>query len=708
VSETTDAGSTSGASGQWYLKIDDGSVFGPVDTAALKQWARQGRIAPGNEISRDSKTWLAPESVPELEMCWKVELRNGTFYGPLNLRTLADLVEDGTVSEDARLVNVSSGEESTVAGKRDAIFSPHGRVEVSESDGGEAAARAQDKSEGKASDRVRIRHGVRGGQRDAIAELQAREQIDQLRKRLARTEATLEQTQRELDYEKTRHAYARDELAQRKAELASRVELSKKDTESLMAKLRRAEEELEKRTQGFRRQAQEGNNREAEFEQSVQSLNDRLAESYAEIDTLQAEVEAEKKSRAGALELASTAQNELKSRIDVLSAELKDARSLAATTEEARAQTAKHLEQAKADAAAKQDALAVVRKALDDEKARVGEARARISALERDVAARNEGIARAAETEKRLMEDARRLSQQHESLVAKHTELAAQREKQVGELSGRISELEALLRTARAESEAAAARLEDEKALSEALQKSLHEVETRERKKGETFKQVLLERANRMEKQLEVERGFFEVLREESLKKQELIEGHILEIHQMIGGELEEQREEFNRQKEAVAKLAEVEKTLIEERTSREQALKQVEKERSELEASVRRLNAQADAQTEQLRQLEEHRKALREVRSEAREKERLLQQKDKSYSEEVGRLKQKEAALNRQIEEVRRGAKATAVKLEQTQKELVRNRKQAVSGVSSAGDSESGESQTSVSPEDGNPGSAE
>ena len=77
----------------WFLKIDDGSVFGPVDPKDLRSWAEQGRIAPGNLVSQDQKDWKAAELIPELEMFWMVELVDGTFFGPLNLCALADLIQ---------------------------------------------------------------------------------------------------------------------------------------------------------------------------------------------------------------------------------------------------------------------------------------------------------------------------------------------------------------------------------------------------------------------------------------------------------------------------------------------------------------------------------------------------------------------------------------------------------------------------------------
>ena len=83
---------------EWFLKIDEGDIFGPVDTASLKEWACDGRVTPGNQISDDRKSWINAEKIPELEMLWMVELGDGSFYGPLNIAALADLIADDAVS----------------------------------------------------------------------------------------------------------------------------------------------------------------------------------------------------------------------------------------------------------------------------------------------------------------------------------------------------------------------------------------------------------------------------------------------------------------------------------------------------------------------------------------------------------------------------------------------------------------------------------
>lgn len=96
----------------WFLKIHDGTIFGPVPLKGLRSWAEQGRIAPGNLISKDKETWIQTETLPALGLTWWVERKEGTVQGPFNKQAIDLLIKDGTIPEDARLVERSI-EEST-------------------------------------------------------------------------------------------------------------------------------------------------------------------------------------------------------------------------------------------------------------------------------------------------------------------------------------------------------------------------------------------------------------------------------------------------------------------------------------------------------------------------------------------------------------------------------------------------------------------
>ena len=95
----------------WYLKRIDGEVYGPVGLPTLQQWATDGRVAPDDKISEDQEKWAPASDFPELSMEWKVELRDGSAYGPIHLLALRDLIHDGSVSRRAKIKHKQSGEE---------------------------------------------------------------------------------------------------------------------------------------------------------------------------------------------------------------------------------------------------------------------------------------------------------------------------------------------------------------------------------------------------------------------------------------------------------------------------------------------------------------------------------------------------------------------------------------------------------------------
>ena len=89
----------------WFLRIASGVVFGPVPTKALRLWAEQGRVQPGNEISLDRKNWIPAPSLEELDIVWYLEDSQGNLTGPFNKRAAEKLISDGRVGEGTSIVH---------------------------------------------------------------------------------------------------------------------------------------------------------------------------------------------------------------------------------------------------------------------------------------------------------------------------------------------------------------------------------------------------------------------------------------------------------------------------------------------------------------------------------------------------------------------------------------------------------------------------
>ena len=89
--------------GQWYLRTQD-ETFGPESREQLIEWARVGRIQPGQEISDDNEIWRRVEDVPFLDMRFSIDLGDGNPRGPFNKAAAEALLSSGRLPPTATLV----------------------------------------------------------------------------------------------------------------------------------------------------------------------------------------------------------------------------------------------------------------------------------------------------------------------------------------------------------------------------------------------------------------------------------------------------------------------------------------------------------------------------------------------------------------------------------------------------------------------------
>jgi hypothetical protein len=93
--ETGDDGPAS-----WRVKkIADQSIYGPVDTEMLKEWANSAQIAPEDMIDESDDIWRPAPDIDFLEMLWQVKLPGGEVYGPTTVGTLREFINEGLVNE---------------------------------------------------------------------------------------------------------------------------------------------------------------------------------------------------------------------------------------------------------------------------------------------------------------------------------------------------------------------------------------------------------------------------------------------------------------------------------------------------------------------------------------------------------------------------------------------------------------------------------
>ena len=90
---------------KWYLRTQD-DVFGPETESKLVEWARLGRIMPGQEVSDDNLVWRRVEEVPMLDMRFSIDIGDGKPRGPFNRVAAEALLASGRLPAESKLVEM--------------------------------------------------------------------------------------------------------------------------------------------------------------------------------------------------------------------------------------------------------------------------------------------------------------------------------------------------------------------------------------------------------------------------------------------------------------------------------------------------------------------------------------------------------------------------------------------------------------------------
>lgn len=88
---------------KWYLRTQD-ETFGPETREKLIEWAKMGRIQPGQDVSDDNELWQKVEDVPFLDMRFSIDIGDGNPRGPFNRAAAEALLASGRLPPTATLV----------------------------------------------------------------------------------------------------------------------------------------------------------------------------------------------------------------------------------------------------------------------------------------------------------------------------------------------------------------------------------------------------------------------------------------------------------------------------------------------------------------------------------------------------------------------------------------------------------------------------
>ena len=126
---------------KWYLRTPD-ETFGPETAARLVEWAKLGRIQPGQEVSDDNETWRRVEDVPFLDLRFSIDLGDGNPRGPFNRAAAEALLASGRLPASATLVETRAPFEAEEVGTDAPTAEPEPAKESGETPTAEPAAAA--------------------------------------------------------------------------------------------------------------------------------------------------------------------------------------------------------------------------------------------------------------------------------------------------------------------------------------------------------------------------------------------------------------------------------------------------------------------------------------------------------------------------------------------------------------------------------------
>ena len=100
----------------WFLmKHEDGSEFGPISLAQLREWAKGAKVSPLDKVSNDGSTWVKAPMIPDLEMDYLIEVSPDQYYGPTTLEAVKEFLEVGEIQTDSVITNCRNGSQRPVS-----------------------------------------------------------------------------------------------------------------------------------------------------------------------------------------------------------------------------------------------------------------------------------------------------------------------------------------------------------------------------------------------------------------------------------------------------------------------------------------------------------------------------------------------------------------------------------------------------------------
>ena len=249
---------------RWYLRTQN-DTFGPESEAKLIEWAKLGRIQPGQEISDDNVIWHRVEDMAFLDMRFSIDIGDGNPRGPFNRAAAEALLASGRLPKTSTLVEV-----------REPFPAEAGREPVGEKQPVEEPAPVEEPGEGGAEESPVVKP------EEPTPEVKVIEKVVVDETRVKELEGLLDEERRH-----TGELQNRLDEASRNAAEASKA--AKELENSLRSEIASAKERLVK----FESSLKDAADRENKYAEQVKSLEDelrRLPQAASEVADIQAAV----------------------------------------------------------------------------------------------------------------------------------------------------------------------------------------------------------------------------------------------------------------------------------------------------------------------------------------------------------------------------------------------------------------------------------
>ena len=281
---------------KWYLRTQN-DTFGPESEAKLVEWAKLGRIQPGQEISEDNVIWHRVEDMAFLDMRFSIDIGDGNPRGPFNRAAAEALLASGRLPKTSTIVEV-----------REPFPEESGETEES---GG------QPQVVEKVVEEPVVEPEVKVVEKEVVREVRVEVPVEKIVEKIVVDETRVKELEGLLEEERRHTAELQSRLDEASRNAAEATKSAMERENSLRAEVADGKDRLTK----FESALKDASDRENKYAEQVKSLEDelrRLPQAASEVADIQAAVysiiTAEAKELEDVLEREKTEFEEIKKR----------------------------------------------------------------------------------------------------------------------------------------------------------------------------------------------------------------------------------------------------------------------------------------------------------------------------------------------------------------------------------------------------------